>query len=195
MSLTFDAEKHEYRWQGVAVPSVTQALKPLTDYSAIPLDKLEIARQKGVAVHKMIELDCAGDLDEDALPEWMRPVLVQWRKFVSDSGFVMLLSEHRVYHPDFRYAGTLDLFGMIKKDHALIDVKRSFLAGGVIGYQTAAYLHALAEQADMVPKTAKRYALRLNETCPYRLEPFQNSGDFQQFLVALSFHNLKEKHK
>jgi hypothetical protein len=193
--LTFEPIEHRYFWNGTEVPSVSTVLKPLTDYGMIPADKLEIARQKGVAVHKMVELHAKGDLDEETLPEWMRPVLEQWLRFCDDTGFKIIEYERQVYHPAYGYAGTLDLIGMIGEgdEFPIIDVKRSFFAGPVIGMQTAAYAEAyIAETGDKRIKT--RYALKLNETGPYRLEPFTDKKDFGDFITALAFHKLKEKH-
>lgn len=193
MSLHFDSVRHEYFWNGKRVPNVTRVLSPLTDYGAIPPDVLETAKQKGLAVHKMVELHAKGDLDEERLPAWMVPVLAQWKKFLSDTGFVVIASEYRTYHESYGYAGTLDLFGEFVTGPAYIDVKRSFLAGGAIGFQLAAYKEAHSKQEN-ISKHAKRYALKLTENGPYRLEPFEDNGDFQNFLVCLSFHKLKEKH-
>ena len=192
MSLTFEEETHTYRWKGVTVPSVTQILGPLTDYSKIPVDKLEIARQKGVAVHKMVELHSKGDLDEEALPEWMRPILGQWKKFVADTGFVVIFSEHQVYNPSYGYAGTFDLYGEMRDGDAIIDVKRSFFAGSVIGLQLAGYQTAIVSTLKMAGQ-AKRYALRLNENGPYRLEEFADKKDFGDFVTALAFWKLQRR--
>ena len=49
--LTFDAEKHEYRWNGQLVPGVTSILEPLTDFSFVPPDVLRAAQDFGTAVH------------------------------------------------------------------------------------------------------------------------------------------------
>lgn len=191
--LTFEEIAHEYRWNGAVVPSVTQILAPLVDYSHIPPAALEVARQKGVAVHKMVELDCKGDLDEDGLPDWMRPALERWRKFVAESGFEMIESEYRVFHPTYKFAGTLDLLGKMNEGVAFIDVKRSFAAGPVIGLQLAAYHEAYCAQ-EKVGKSANRYALKLSEAGPYRLEPFTDKNDFSTFLSLLTIHNFKRKH-
>lgn len=192
--LTLDEATHTYTYNGVVVPSVTQVLKPLTNYDMIPADKMEIARQKGTAVHKMVELHANGDLDVDTLPDWMRPVLAQWEKFVGDTGFEIIFSEHRVYHPTYGYAGTLDLYGQMRGVGALIDIKRSFFAGPVIGYQLAGYRSALYA-SEKVGIKAKRYALRLNENGHYRLEPFTDNCDFNNFVTCLAFHRLQEKHR
>lgn len=192
--LAFDETTHTYTWNGSVVPSVTQILKPLTDYGMIPADKMETARQKGLAVHKMVELHAKGDLDVETLPDWMRPVLVQWEKFVADTGFQIIFSEHRVYHPVFGYAGTLDIYGDARGGDMLVDVKRSFFAGPVIGLQLAGYKDALIKQ-EKVGGQAKRYALKLNENGPYRLEPFTSKTDLGDFITAVAFHKLKERHK
>ena len=190
--LTFEEITHTYRWNGSVIPSVTQVLAPLTSYQHIAPDVLARAQEKGKAVHKLVELHANGDLDVETLPDWMRPVLVQWERFVADTGFKMLLSEHRVYHPQFCYAGTLDLYGSMNDEEAHIDVKRSFLAGPVIGYQLAGYQAALYA-SKKVGKKARRYALKLNENGHYRLEPFADNADFNHFVTCLAFHRLKEK--
>lgn len=195
--LTFHESAHQYFWNDKPVINVTRVLEPLCDYSMIPAATLETAQQKGVAVHKMVELDCKGEIDEgdeNSLPAWMRPALVQWRKFVVDCNFEMLESERRVFHPTYHYAGTLDLLGLMHGEYALIDIKRSFYAGPVIGLQTAAYLDAYGT-VEKGTKKAKRYALRLNETGPYRLEPFEDKSDFGTFLALLTIQRWRERHQ
>ena len=188
--LVFNAERHEYLLNGALLPNVTRILADLMDLSMIAPAALEIARQKGAAIHKMVELWAKGDLDLDTLPEWMAPVLVEWRKFVSQSGFKVVDSEKRVCHPQYRYAGTLDLFGVMHSGAAYIDVKRSFLGGNVIALQLAAYQGADAyENKDR--RSAKRYALRLKEGEPFRLQEYSNPNDFNVFTACLIRHQWK----
>jgi len=188
--LTFAPEKHEYRWNGTVVPSVTTVLSPLVDLSRIPRNVLEDARARGTAIHRMIELHAKGDLDEDNLPQWLQHPFAQWLKFLDQTGFEIDQSEQRVYHAQYGYAGTFDLTGKLrgKRRRALIDIKRSLLAGRVIGFQTAAYANAID------PGSAfDRYALRLHDDKPYQLEPYQASDDFHSFLTALAFHKLRQR--
>lgn len=195
--LNFDEASHRYDLDGVPVKNVTSIIGHLNDFSMIPKDKLEIARQKGVHVHKMVEMDCAGKLDEDTLPEWMRPVLVQWRLFVAQTGFKVIASERRVYHPVYGYAGTLDLYGILEhaKKPAFIDVKRSFFAGQAIGMQVAAYKEAyIAQEGDKAAKKALRFGLRLNEINHYRMEQYEDESQFQDFLTCLAHQRLLEKY-
>lgn len=160
--LTFDEATHIYYWDGQRVPNVTSIIGDLIDYSMVPAYTLEIARQKGVAVHKMIELEARGDLDEDSLPTWMRPVLAEWRRFIIETGFVVIASEQRVYHPKLGYAGTYDLkgkFTILKLQHG---------------------------------RPPARFALKLRENEPYRLEPYDDPNDFNVFTACLIRHKWQE---
>lgn len=198
--LEFDPAPHVYRWNGVVVPSVTQVLAPLTDYSMIPADTLERARQEGVQIHKLIELDCKGDLDTDSLPEWILPYWSAWTRFKDESGFEMVASECQMYHHTFQYAGTCDLVGLLPKlknakGLALIDVKRSLYGGPVIGLQLAAY----ADQWDnapgaKAPRIKHRFAFQPRRDGTYRLEPFIDPADRATFLALLTVFKWRQKH-
>lgn len=196
--LVFDEERHEYRYAGAIVPHVTQIIKPLTNYDRIPVEALERARQQGVAVHKMVELDCKNDLDVARLPAWMHGCYTAWRRFVDDSGFECWKSEHKIYHHKLGYAGTLDLAGVLprlrtSKRPAVIDVKRSFYAGAAIGLQTAGYADAwnVVNPGD---KVHERYALVLYPAGTYRIQPYEDGDDRLAFLACLQQLRWKEKH-
>lgn len=198
MSLVFDAEHHVYTFKGVRVPNVTSILSPLVDLSMVPADALEKARQEGQAIHAMVDMDSQGTLDVDALPEWMHPVYKAWRKFRDHSGFVPILNEYRVYHPSFHYAGTLDLVCELPtlkgwRGVALLDVKRSLLAGPVIGMQLAAYQAALTSEKGM-PPIHRRGALRLSPDGKFQLEPYADPTDLSAFLAMLTMKRWREKH-
>lgn len=197
--LTFDPERHEYHWQGELVPNVTRILAAESPYSRFSQEALEPARIKGVHVHQMIAYDCRGELDEDTLPEWMQPALVEWRRFVRESGFKPHLSECQVYSGTFRYAGTLDLLGTLPGGmHALIDIKRSFLGGPTIGLQTAAYV--IAGEADPYvgekwPRRTRmrRFALRIREDARYQIKPYDDASDYPTFLAALTLYRWRQR--
>lgn len=186
--LTFDEAEHRYELDGKAVVSVTTVLKPLTDYGFIDPIVLELARQKGVAVHKTIELEVAGDLDEATLPEWLVPHLAAWRRFVADTGFEPVASEIRMAHPAMRYAGTADLIGRVGKETWLVDLKRSLYAGRVIGLQTAGYARLWASDpaSNERKKINRRFALVLRDDTTYRLTEFKDPQDDSVFLAALA---------
>lgn len=196
MTLTFDEVAHQYFADGEPVPNVTRILSGLTDYSHIPADTLARAQEEGKAVHRMVELDCNGQLE--SVPEWMDGHRAAWLRFKGEVGFEPILSEHRVFHAGQRYAGTLDLLGEIRhlknaKGICLIDVKRSFYAGPVIGLQTAAYAEALRSDKSM-PRVDHRFALRLDKNGQYRLQPYPDGSDAAVFIAQLTTYRWKEKH-
>jgi len=198
VSLTFDEPSHTYRWHGVRVPNVTSILAPLLDYSRVQADALERARQEGIAIHKMVELDCAGDLDTASLPEWMLPVYRAWQQFREASGFVPILNEYQGFNPSFGYAGTLDIVCEVPKlvgwrGPVLLDVKRSLFAGPVIGLQLAAYQRLLMADKAM-PLPMRRGALRLSPVGKFQLEPFDDPADFSTFLALLTVKRWRERH-
>lgn len=189
--LTFDPVLHRYFWHGDRVPNVTSVLDALTDFSRVPAEVLEHARQEGTAIHKTIELHCANDLDEETLPEWLRPRLAAFKRFELETGFICYGSERRVFHSAHHYAGTEDLEGMtpkLHKDHSIIDIKRSFFAGATIGLQLAAYLEArnAERRKEKLPKIKRRYALQLRDDGTFRLREFENPVDFTVFVGLLN---------
>jgi hypothetical protein len=167
---------------------VSTVLKPLTSYAHIEPAVLERARQEGVAIHKMVELDVADDLDVDALTDFLKPRHAAWRSFVADTGFVALASECRMAHPTMKIAGTCDLVGRIAKAVWLIDVKRSLYAGRAIGLQTAGYARIWNARAAREDRITKRGALVLNANGTYRLTEFSDPADDATFLAAITLH-------
>lgn len=189
--LTFDEAGHEYRWNGIVVPSVTQILEPLIDYSMVSKEVLERGQLLGTAVHRMTELHDLDDLDEEALDAEMVPYLDAWKKFRTDTGFVPMTVEKKLYHPALGYSGTSDRTGIVKGHCAVIDIKKMLTMGPVIGLQLAGYqaLHNL----DGANITA-RYALGLRADGTYRLQAYSDSTDFAVFLSLLTLRNWRKKH-
>lgn len=199
--LTFDSAAHAYYWNGRRLSNVTSIIAPLTDYSRIPADVLERARQEGQAVHAMVDADCRGTLVD--IPEWMFGHYDAWTRFKRDSGAECIASEWRVYHRNLDYAGTLDWFGLLprlrgSKGGAVVDVKRSFYAGPAIGLQTAAYMDAWNTEPVSATRAAlratERYALKLNANGTYNLEPFTDRDDHAAFLACLQQLRWRAKH-
>lgn len=199
--LTFDEFRHKYAWNGQDVPGVTSILKPLIDLSHVPPDRLEKARQEGKAIHSMVEMDCAGTLDVEGLPEWMKPVYGAWSEFREISGFEPLANEMRVYHRQMRYAGTFDLLCVVPRCNgwqgrtALLDLKRSLYGGPVVGLQLAAYEEAAKSQGVTtgVPRI-RRGALVLSPAGKFELVPYDDKTDYLTFLALLTVERFRRRH-
>jgi hypothetical protein len=175
--LTFDADSHVYRYAGRVVPSVTQVLSILNDFSNVDGELLEAARTRGRHVHAMIDLENRGQLDEEALDGELLPYLDQWRLFLRESGFIVTASETQVYHKALGYAGTADV-GSMQGTSWVLDIKTGSMPRSV-GAQLAAYQQALE------PRPRRRLCLILNPD-GYRLHECKRLSDFSLFQSCLN---------
>ena len=87
--LTFDEEKHEYRWKGIIVPSVTQIINEWchvrgfyvnTFNPRICIDEevFDERREEGKAIHLVLKLEILNTLDWTSLAENYVAVLRQF---------------------------------------------------------------------------------------------------------------------
>lgn len=188
-ALTFDPVGHVYTLGGVVVPSVTQVLGALDDWPGIPAAILEAARYRGQRVHEACALELLGVLDEATVDDEVAPYLAQFRRFLAESRFQAILSEHQVWSSKLGYAGTLDLFGDLPRaKSALIDIK-SGTRPKAVGPQTAAYARALRESAGMTAKS--RWCLLLTPT-KSTLHELADPNDDRVFLAALTINHWRK---
>jgi hypothetical protein len=196
--LTFDEASHTYHYQGVQVPSVTQVLKPLMNLDFVDPDVLQAAASFGVAVHKACELDDLKQLDEESLADELAPYLAAWRKFSRDYDVEWQGVEERVYHPQLRYAGTLDRRGLVRVDPrksyrtpAIVDIKSGTVLYPSVGPQLSAYHRAIAEGS----VTTKRLAVQLKPDATYVAKWHDDATDFALFCSLLTLRNWCGKHR
>jgi hypothetical protein len=190
MRIEFEPVAHTYKMDGVHVPSVTQVLQILEDFSGIAPHILEAARLFGSHVHDAVALDIRGRLDWANLDVALVRYVQGWRNFKADSGFVTLASEAVVGHRVHRYAGKLDLRGVLNKRRSLIDVKSGQLPR-TVGPQTAAYNEGGHDTHGI--KCERRYCLQLNPEFPrgYKLHALTDPADWNMFLSALNCWRFK----
>jgi hypothetical protein len=183
--LRFEPEPHTYHLGDVELPSVTTVLKAagLIDYSMIPAAALEAAAARGTAVHRTLEFFDREELDEGSVPPELAGYLAAYKKFLAESGYVVGHIEHRMWHPLYRYAGTLDRTGLIGEDLVILDFKSGMVLPGH-ALQLAAYANCLPE-----PRRFRRVALQLERDGSYRAIEYPKR-DFQRdaevFLSALA---------
>lgn len=189
--LQFDEPSHTYSFGGQIVPSVTQVLAPIKpDFSRVPPAILERKREIGNAVHLATELDDEDDLDDDSVPEEIRPYVEAWRSFKRGTGCVVIANERRVFHPVLRFAGTLDrVLKMPDGDHWLVDLKTSSELYPSYGPQLAGYELALIHNDERVDVRA---AIQLMPDGKFRIERYTNPNDESVFRACLAIHHWKE---
>lgn len=191
MKLDFLKDSHEYRINGQSVPSVTGVLEMITDFSMVPQATLEAARVFGSHVHDACHLMVKGELDWDALDPLLRPYIEAAKRFIEESGCVVLASELAMGSKKMRVAGTLDLFVHWNNSECIIDWKTAAATPPTVGPQTAAY-EALYRE-NFGGRNRKRYCVSLNAG-DYKVRPLTSKGDFNEFYVCLQAHHLKGKY-
>lgn len=194
MSETFDPVRHEYRLDGRVVPSVTQLLTPIQDWSGIPKSVLEAKAILGTAVHRACELDEDGLLDEETLDERIEPYLRAFKKFKAEKRPKLLANEKRLFHLTLGYAGTLDRLYEIDGWPWIIDLKTAVAHNPWVGVQLAGYV-GLVEASELKPEKAiVRGGLNLRPDGTYRLHPCTDPTDWPTFVSLLTLHNWRQRH-
>lgn len=189
-ALTFDEATHTYRMQGAIVPSVTQILKPLSNFSAVPPAVLAAASAFGTAAHKACELHDLGQLDEAALDPALAPYLEAWKRFSADHDVKWTMVEGRLFNPAHIYAGTCDRYGTVAGKAAVVDIKTSAALYPSVGPQLAAYKNAIVG----APPTTTRMAVQLKADGNYVAKTYVNKSDWPVFLSLLTLRNWCQQH-
>ncbi len=106
---TYLADPHEYRLDGVRLPSVTEIVNSV---SAGQSWATEWHLDRGSKVHRAIALMLAGRLDFAALDPRIRGRVEAAKKAIADLGLTADGAEIEVprFHPTLRFAGTPDYF-------------------------------------------------------------------------------------
>lgn len=191
MALTFDPDRHEYRYDGDVVPSVTQILRPLTSFDMVDPDILRRAQDFGTAVHLACELQDHGTLDEESLDPALLPYLNGWRQFVRKHKCVWHRIEHSVYHPTMRYAGKLDRRGIVDGHATYVDIKTGSNLFPSVGPQLAAYA---AADAGETASAYRRLAVRLVPD-GYEVKEYTNPTDWAVFASLVTLRQFCRQHQ
>lgn len=189
--LEFDPEAHAYTVDGRPVPSVTQVLSIVHDFSMIPPDVLAAAAEFGQHVHEACDLYDRGELDEGSLDPALAPYLRAWRDFLQESGAQVIASELRVYHETLGYAGSPDKVLWWRERVVIPDIKSTAVVPYLVGSQTAAY--AKSYQSMHGGKDPQRYCIHLKPDGSYQAYQRRDPADWSNFLSCLNVYKLREK--
>ena len=189
--LIFDETLHRYTLNGEVLPSVTQILKPLYDFSAVPADVLRRAGEFGTAVHKAVELYLKDDLDEDSIDEPIYNCLMAYQAFEADHYDIFdetPIVEQIGCHPKLKYAGTPDLAFPSR----IIDIKSRKVNMLTDAIQLAAYDHMTGNGE------RERLVLELYDDASYTLtcvNPTKRSGKeaWARFRYLLDYHKMTQE--
>ena len=128
--------EHEYWVDGIRWPSVTEFLKPLNDFSKINPAVLKKKADFGKKIHRIVELEALGVLDESSLSDFQRIYLGHVRRWCdkSDIDIHSAIAEFPQYHSPLKFAGTPDL---IFPNPLLVEVKTRPFKSVIDGLQLA----------------------------------------------------------
>jgi hypothetical protein len=189
--LTFNAEKHIYKWGPRVLPSVTQIIAPLYAgaLDAVKADVLERKRTIGQALHLATQLHDEGRLDEASIDDAVKPYFAAYLKFVAERQPKWSVIEEPHGNPILGYAGTIDRAGWIGgvDGPALCDFKTVAELHPAVGAQLAGYARL------MNARGARRFALQLLPSGDYKLVPFESPDDDSAFMGCLSIYHWRAK--
>lgn len=194
--LEFNPENHEYKLDGIVIPSVTQILNILSDaiYSGIPVSVMLAAADRGIKVHLACELWDNDMLDEEQLDPALVPYLAAWKKFKAENGFTVFNNESKVYHETYNYAGQLDRTGTFKNkaELTMVDIKARAKLTAETGPQLAAYKDAFENQHG--EKIKKRFAVNLKNNGKYEMKEYSDRSDLKTFLSCATIFQWRKKY-
>lgn len=128
MDFRFDPELHRYFINGRRVTGITEALRLAGISDPVPerghyLRNFKYAGDRGIAVHKMCELDDLGQAELFDMDENLLGYLEAWRGFKRELKFVPALVETPLGHEVLQFGGTFDVQGEIPGAQAVIERK------------------------------------------------------------------------
>jgi len=132
--IEFDSLKHEYKINGVSVPSVTKVLGNGYYYHN------QNAMNRGSKIHTLTHMYDDGNLDLDFLigTEYF-PYVSAWIDFKKITGIEIIEREYIVGSEKYMCAGTLDILGIIDFQLWLIDIKSGSVSKKMHELQVTAY--------------------------------------------------------
>lgn len=185
--IEYNDATHTYTVHGLVVPSVTRILREMGMYKGIDFMSEE-AKNRGTAVHEACEL---ADSGFEVTNTELNCYINAYMAFKNTAKFKTMLSEYKVYHEIYGYAGRADKVGRFdgNPEAAIIDIKTGLPqptdALQVFAYATA-YTH-------MTRQGVNPWVLYLRPDGTFKLRKVrESSADVWRSLVLL--YNYKRQH-
>jgi len=164
-------EKNGYTIDDVWYPRVTAIVgiksKPALNYFYGEQSSFRAAQaiteqsaEEGTRVHEAVQAIMLGK-DATHSPD-IAPAVTAFRKFIEENAFETQddYVERRIWHPEHRYSGTIDVLGTMHGKFGVLDIKTSLAIYRDYGLQTAAYMEALRRD---FPNIEARWILRIDQ--------------------------------
>lgn len=124
--LLFREKDHVYILDGERLPCVSDLCRFISRdiYKDTPSWMMDAAAERGTAVHKATEeLDKSGGV---CVEDEYAPYVQAYAAFLHDHDVAWELTEHSLWHPQYRYAGTIDRYGIVDGEKTLVDLKTTY---------------------------------------------------------------------
>lgn len=187
--LIFRENDHVYLLDGEELPCVSDLCRFISReiYKDAPLWQMEAAAARGTAVHVATEaLDAEGRAE---ISEEYLPYLKAYKAFLAEHSVSWSMIEQPLYHPQHKYAGTIDRYGQIDNRTALVEIKTTYqVYKPLCRAQTNLYRLMLIARGYPVDRV---YVLHLKRDGKYRLVPMEIDEILANALITL--HNALRK--
>lgn len=196
--LIFREADHTYFMDGVEVPSVTKIIEPAYDFCFVKQEHLDRARDLGSKVDRTIQLFETGTLDRPSLHPILEAYLAQYLRAKDFLKFDPIGFQTQVCSRKYKYAGTMDLHGLLLPsmpfddvEEVIIDIKTG-LYYSAHKLQTAGYKLAAVERG-IVSEKCKRASLYLAEDS-FEIVWHTSPYDVIAFISLQNFHHWSVNH-
>jgi hypothetical protein len=143
--VNYRPERHQYFMDEAEAPSVSKLLRPITDEELrnIPQDRLEMARERGVAVHEAIDryLDTGFDMSKGETALYM----AQFKRCMAEHRIIVIANEVKLRNVAYWYCGRGDIVGIVDDEPIIrpIDVKVTYEINASVVIQLNLYENCL----------------------------------------------------
>lgn len=194
--VTFLESSHSYMLDRAELPSVTQVMSDMGLENA-SLWAREHHRDRGRFVHHGCRLVLDGTYDREGTSAALVPYIDAFQRFLEDEPLDPILAEQPLASETDRYAGTLDLFAVRRRDGARViyDLKSGHLPP-LVGVQLAGYERLLRNNTSRPPETGpiERVSIRLSDDGRYKLRDHGESTWTAYWACTLSLWKLRKRH-
>lgn len=185
LAFTFDPDRHEYRLNGTVIEHITQ----VTD-QFLPTEWFTgEARDRGSFVHETLKAWWEHKMIR--APVEYEGYIEAFEAFTLDHSVEPLLVEEPLLNPVERWAGTPDLYALVDRISALIEIKTG-PDHPAHHLQTAAQKELM--RVNSIFGVRKRYGLQLNTDGTYKLHPHTDPNDLNIFRSALAVMRWRKRH-
>jgi hypothetical protein len=180
-----DREKHEYRYDGRKLISITDCMKTAGIIDNVFASDFDL--WVGTATHRAIELYIKGTLKWETLDPSLHPRIEAWVEFETHTGFVATDTEKSIVNPMWGIAGTLDVLGRFPNGKEGIIELKSGNVSRWAGVQSAGQDILLGGPRRL------RYGMKVPARGRPSVTPFTDPDDYNAFQAAVIIANWKTK--